>query len=343
MFLNQLWKGLLVISLSLLLLHFGALLFIPMAFGLLIAFVLYPFCIRLEQYKLPKTLAITTSLMIVVFLFAGLIMLLVGQLRLFNEDIPQLSGKLKPLLSKASLWLQERFAITRTMQEDWLYETLRSNSSKMTVVLQRTFNGIVNTAFMLFLIPIYAALFLYHRSAFVRFVKQFFGKGHDRDVDAILKETVYTYSGYIKGMVMVYLIVGVLNSLGLMALGIKHAFLFGMLTAIMTIIPYVGIIISALLPISMAFITKDSLWYPIGVVGVFTFVQYLEANLIFPLVVGRQLNVSTWATLVAIIAGGIVWGVSGMILFIPFVAILKIISARLPGWEPLHTLLGRHE
>ena len=142
-------------------------------------------------------------------------------------------------------------------------------------------------------------------------------------------------------MVIVYILVGILNSIGLLVLGIEHAVLFGMLTAIMTIIPYVGIMVSALLPITMAYITKDSIWYSVGVVGVFTFVQYLEANLIFPTVVGKQLNVSTWATLVAIVAGGIIWGVSGMILFIPFVAILKIVAEYVPEWRALHLLLSR--
>ena len=142
---------------------------------------------------------------------------------------------------------------------------------------------------------------------------------------------------------MVYIIVGVLNSFGLLALGIKHAILFGMLTAIMTIVPYVGIIISAMLPISVAFLTKDSLWYPLAVIGVFSFVQYLEANVIFPKVVGAQLNVSTWATLVAIIAGGIVWGVAGMVLFIPFVAILKIITDHLEEGKSINILLTRKD
>ncbi|MNY58111.1 AI-2 transport protein TqsA [compost metagenome] len=111
----------------------------------------------------------------------------------------------------------------------------------------------------------------------------------------------------------------------------------------MTIIPYVGIILSALLPVCIAFITKDSIWYPIGVIAVFVFVQYLEGNVIFPKVVGRQLDLSTWATLVAIITGGIIWGVAGMILFIPLLAILKIIAQNIPEWEPLYVLLNRKE
>jgi len=140
---------------------------------------------------------------------------------------------------------------------------------------------------------------------------------------------------------MVYLIVGLLNSLGLLALGIPHAFLFGMLTAILTIIPYAGIFIGALLPITVAWITKDSLWYPAGVIILFTFVQYLEANIIFPRVVAAQINVSTWATLVAIIVGGLIWGVAGMILFVPFTGILKIIADNIAGGKALSTLLSR--
>ena len=161
----------------------------------------------------------------------------------------------------------------------------------------------------------------------MRFLEKIVGAENKQQLQQVLGQTILTYFHFIRGMVFVYLIVGVLNSIGLLALGIRHAILFGFLTAIMTIIPYLGIIISALLPITIAWITKDSVWYPIGVVGVF--VQYLEANVIFPRV-GPQLNISTWATLVAIIAGGILWGVSGMILFIPFLGMLKLVTDNVP-------------
>lgn len=144
-------------------------------------------------------------------------------------------------------------------------------------------------------------------------------------------------------MILVYLIVGVLNSIGLLILGIEHAVLFGMLCAIMTIIPYVGIVVSALLPISVAWLSTGSIWSPAGVIAVFMIVQYLEANIIFPRVVGVQLNVSTWAMLVAVISGGILWGISGMVLFIPFVALLKICSDYFVEWRALNLLLSRND
>ncbi|MEP7110881.1 MAG: AI-2E family transporter [Ferruginibacter sp.] len=86
------------------------------------------------------------------------------------------------------------------------------------------------------------------------------------------------------------------------------------------------------------------MWYPLGVVVVsFLIVQYLEANIFFPRVVATQLNVSTWITLVAIIAGGILWGVNGMILFIPVVGILKMITDYIPEWEAVNILLKRNK
>jgi predicted PurR-regulated permease PerM len=142
-------------------------------------------------------------------------------------------------------------------------------------------------------------------------------------------------------MIVVYLIVGILNSLSLLILGVRHAILFGMLCAIMTIIPYIGIFVSAMLPISVVWLDTGSVWYPVGVVAAFSIIQYLEANVIFPKVVGTQLHVSTMAMLVAVVIGGLIWGVAGMVLFIPFVAILKIISDNIKEWEPINLLLSR--
>ncbi|MFM7900861.1 MAG: AI-2E family transporter, partial [Bacteroidota bacterium] len=132
-----------------------------------------------------------------------------------------------------------------------------------------------------------------------------------------------------------------LNTIGLLVLGIPHAILFGFLTAFMTFIPYIGIIIASLLPISYAWITYDSAWYPLGVIAIFTFVQYLEANLIFPWAVSQRLKLNTLATLMVIILGGILWGAAGMILFVPFAAILRLVAERMDGWEGLARFLGQ--
>jgi predicted PurR-regulated permease PerM len=141
-------------------------------------------------------------------------------------------------------------------------------------------------------------------------------------------------------MGIVYLVVGTLNSIGLLLLGIPHAILFGFIASVLTFIPYVGIMVASLLPITFAWMTYDSVWYPLGVVAVFAFVQYLEANLIFPMAVSSRLSINTLVTIVMILLGGLLWGAAGMILFIPYTAILKLIADRTEKLKTLSVLLG---
>ncbi len=336
--LQKILHSLQLIFFTLILLYFGQTLFIPLFYGLFIAIVVYPVCKWLEHRNWPRSLAITVSLSIVVVLFAALIALLVMQLNAFQKDFPELKARVMKMLPQMQLWIENNLHISAENLQQWWQQT-SSNAGNFIGAVAK---GSVNALFMLFLTPVFAALFLYSRRSFVHFLEQATGSRFNSRLHTVLDRTIHTYHNFIKGMILVYLIVGTLNSIGLLALGIRHAVLFGFLTAIMTIIPYIGIFISALLPISVAWLTKDSFWYPLGVVAVFAFVQYLEANVIFPRVVATKLNVSTWATLVAILAGGILWGVSGMILFIPFVGILKIVTDNMPGWAAVNHLLSRH-
>jgi predicted PurR-regulated permease PerM len=325
-----------------LLLYFGKTLFVPMFYGLFIAIVLYPVCRRLEKHGFSKSIAITAGLLIVLVLFTVLVWVLILQFNAFMKDLPELKAKLQPSLTSFRQWLTDNFNFSLVAQNEWWQKTSGSLSGNSSDIAASIFDKTLSGLFSLFIIPVFAALFLYNRKDFVLFLEKLAGDDHKTRLHHILNETILTYFNFIKGMLLVYLIVGILNSIGLLALGIRHAILFGFLTAIMTIIPYVGITISALLPITVAWITKDSAWYPIGVVALFAFVQYLEANVIFPRVVATQLNISTWATLVAIIAGGILWGVSGMILFIPFAGMLKLVTDNVPEWEAINVLIRRN-
>lgn len=319
------------------LMYMGKLLFIPLLLGLLIAIVLYPVCRWLEMHKWPKSLAITACLLIVAVLFGSLFFLFFWQITMFGKDADALVKKLTDLVPQLQAWLSEKGVPAATL--DWRSDVTPSIGGFLSSFIAAT----ADMLFMLFLTPVYTALFLYHRRSFVKFLQTIVPSAFQTNLAHILHQTIHTYFNYIKGMVMVYLIVGILNSIGLMALGVRHAVLFGMLCAIMTIIPYAGIIISALLPITVVWLDTSNAWYPLGVIALFSFVQYLEANVIFPRVVGASLDVSTFAMLVSIIAGGIIWGGAGMVLFIPLVAILKIVADNIPALRPVNILLSRND
>lgn len=335
--LSLILKYLQVIFFTAVILYFGKTLFIPLFFGLLTAIVMYPIGKWLETHGWSKLAAITVCLLIVTILIAALVALLIWQLNVFSKDAPAMLVKVETAMRQLQIWLIQTMGASMETQNGWLEKFTGTIGS----MLQSAFQTTINTLFIFFLIPVYTALFMYHRKVFVQYLKLITPSRYQQKLDTILQQIIHTYFNYIKGMIMVYLIVGTLNSIGLFALGVQHAIMFGMLCAIMTIIPYIGIFVSALLPISIVWMDTGNIWYPLGVVAVFSFVQYLEANVIFPTVVGAQLNVSTLMMLVAIIGGGIIWGVAGMVLFIPLVAILKIISDHIEEWEPINLLLSR--
>jgi predicted PurR-regulated permease PerM len=336
-------KAMQVVFFTVAVLYFGKALFIPLAFSLLIALILYPFCKWLEKNKWPRGLAIAASLTIVILLFTAIGWLLLWQLNYLKNDLPVLLQKIQLAIQQLQQWVNDKVGVAFNLKTGWMENAARNSGGHLGSVIQTVFTSMGGFLFSLFLIPVFAALFLYHREQFVQFIKALIPEKYHPLLHTILHESSYAYNKYIIGLIKVYIVVGILNSLGLLLLGVPHAILFGMLTAFMTMVPYVGIIISALLPITVAWVTTDSLFYPLAVVAVFSFVQYLENSVIFPKIVGQQLNVSTWAILVALLAGGIIWGVSGMVIFMPFVAILKIISAHIEEWKPLNILLSRAE
>ncbi len=322
------------------LMYFTQVITIPMTFGLLVAIVLYPLCQWLENHKWPRSLAITACLLFVFLIGAGLVGVMAWQIIELQKEIPNLTTKGDEVVVQLQQWITAKFGITLAMQVDWLRQTANNLSNRIGALLIGTVNLTAGLLFNLVIIPLFTALFLQFRGLLMRGIYEIFGATHRERVRIVATQTVVTYYNYIKGLLLVYLIVGVLNSIGLAAIGLKQAILFGFIASILTVIPYVGIAIGALLPISIAWMTHDSIWYPLAVLVVFGVVQYLEANVIFPWVVGVQLKVNTLASVVALFLGGVVWGVSGMVLFLPFVAILKVVADNVEKWKPLATLLG---
>lgn len=321
-------------------LYFGSPLFIPLSFALLISFAVFPVCKRLEEKGMPSMVAIVPCVMMVVLFFAGILALLFQQLLSFSAEWIPLRDKLMQSLTEGRSYLTDHFNITEERQEEWLKNLLIGSSGGLISFLKGLVYASGVSAILILIIPVYSVLLLYYRRILAEAMYGLFPPAQRIVVKEILEGTIRQYHNFIKGMIIVYSVVGVLNTIGLMMLGIDHAMLFGFIASILTFIPYVGIMVASLLPITISWLTYDSAWYPIGVILMFTIVQYLEANIIYPVAVGNRLHLNTLVIFMAIILGGILWGAAGMILFIPFVAILKLIADHTKGWETISKLLG---
>lgn len=322
------------------LLYFGRDILIPLSFAVLISFVLYPVCAWLERKGTGRLSAIIIAISILVILGALLLWLLVSQFLEFLSEWPSLRVKINQAIEDLSAFLVDMFNVSREQQKNIVSKMSDQSGSDLLVVIRNALSASAVSAVLFFLIPVYAVLILYYRHHWLNILYRLFPSERAESLREILGLTIETYYNFIKGMALVYLIVGILNSLGLLLLGIPHPFLFGFIASILTFIPYVGIIVGSLLPISMAWITYDSVFYPLGIVAIFTFVQYLEANVIFPIAVSSRLNVNTLVMLIAIFTGGVLWGMAGMILFVPFLGIVKLIADHNPRWKTMSMILG---
>lgn len=320
-------------------LYFGRDLFVPLAFALLISFVLYPSCAWMERKGLGRMTAIVINITLLSILGLSLLALMAKQFVGFVKEWPTLQARLQTSFQQLGEWLV-RAGISSEQQETFLSQAGNEMASNIMSLINHTLSFSVFSSVMAVLIPVYAVLILYYRNKWTEVLYSLFATDRRDEIRNILNMAITTYFNFIKGMGVVYLAVGLLNSIGLLLLGVPHAILFGFIASVLTFIPYVGIMVGSLLPMAVAWATYDSVWYPVGVAGIFMFVQYLEANIIFPFAVSSRLNVNTLVMLIAIFAGGILWGVSGMILFVPFIGILKLVADNDPKLKTLAMALG---
>lgn len=289
---------------------------VPIIIAGLLSMVMLPLVKKLENRKVPTALSITVVIFITITILGLFIWLVINQITGLVSDLPNLQNKFQAFITEISRTLRRDFGISTSEQNKMVADAMKNVSSYLGDLILSTTNVI--SAFIQ--VPIYIFLFLIYRDKFRDFFLSLIDSEELRwkkDVDRVVR-------GYISGLFLVTLIITALNSIGLLALGIDHAIFFGVLSGVLTIIPYVGIIIGALFPIIMALITKDSIWYAIGVVIVFSIVQFLEGNFITPRITGSKVSINALAAIIALLIGGKILGITGMILAVPGIGLLKI-------------------
>ncbi|MEA5260668.1 AI-2E family transporter [Arcicella aquatica] len=313
---------------------------VPFYVAVILAMALFPISNWLEKIGLGRVAGVTIALILFLVISVGVIWLASTQIASFTEMFPQLEKRFTDLYLQFQRWTEQHFHVGRKMQNAKLrqYATgmLSSGGVVFTSALSMTGNMLGNLS----LIPIYMFFLLYYRDFFKLFFYKVFKNVSKYTIDTVLTKIYEVVHSYLKGLVMVTFIVGSLNTIGLLALGIDYAIFFGFLAAALLVIPFIGILIGSILPIIMALITKDSPMYAVGVAGVFIFVQFLEGNFITPQVVGSKISINGLVAIIALLLGSALWGIAGMALSLPTVAILKVLFDSIIDLKPFGFLLG---
>lgn len=310
---------------------------LPIIYSVILSIVISPLINYLVRKKINRALAISVVLGFAFIVFTMLILMLISRASVLVEAWPVLSAKFQVLLKQGVSWASGYFNITVRKINLWINDTqsdLFSNSSAVIGMTLTSLGGVLGT---LVLTPVYIFMLLYYQPHLIRFIHKLFGASDK--VGDILNETRNIVQNYLLGLLMEFGIVSVLNTLGLLLLGIDYAILLGICGAILNIIPYIGGIIGVILFMIIALVTKPPI-YILYVMILYALIQFIDNHFIIPKIIGSKVKLNAFFSLLAVILGSALWGIPGMFLSIPMTAILKLIFDRFNELKPWGFLLG---
>lgn len=308
---------------------------VPLAFATLIAILLNPLSARLER-KLHKIIAIIISMLIAVIAVAGLAFFLSSQIAHFFDNVDAMKQKFSELLVIIQRWLEQTFGIGAQKQMQMINEA--ANGSK--AIIGQTLSGALGVLSVVFLIPVYTFLIMLYKTLILNFLYEVFSEENQQKVGEIISETKAAIQSYIVGLLIETGIVAVMNSCALLILGVQNAILIGVIGAILNLLPYIGGIIAIALPVLMATLTTDGFTTQLLIIAAYALIQFIDNNILVPRIVSSKVQINALVSIVIVLLGASLWGVPGMFLSIPFIAVLKIVFDRIDGLKPWGKILG---
>jgi AI-2 transport protein TqsA len=308
---------------------------VPLAFAGLIAILLNPLESRLERW-FPKIVSIIITMLIALIVILGVMYFLSSQIAHFFDDLDAIKAKFWSLVHNLQDWLQATFGISTKKQLQMLNEA--ANSSK--AVVGQTISGLMGVFSVVFLIPVYTFLIMLYKTLILNFFYEVFSEENKEKVGEIIGQTKSAIQSYIMGLLIETSVVAVMNSAALLILGVPNAILIGVIGALLNLLPYIGGLIAIALPVLMATIAMDGYTTQLLIVGAYLLIQFIDNNILVPRVVSSQVQINALFSIIVVLLGGALWGISGMFLSIPFIAVLKIIFDRIDGLKPWGKILG---
>lgn len=322
------------------LLIYGKFILMPLAFAAFLAMLLDPLRDLFERWRLGRMAGILLSMLTALVVVAGLVFLLSTQVGQFAERLPEANERIQVIGEQLTASAESLLGISPERQVAFLEQGLQQLVEGSGEYLSTAVGATTSMFTTLGLMPIFVFFMMYYRDLFMHFLHLVMSRRNSSSVDSVISSIQDVSQNYIIGMMTVISIMAVLNAIGLLIVGLDNALFFAVFAAVLAIIPYIGIILGSLPAILWSLLFSQSIWDPVAVIAVFAVVQFLEGNVITPKVIGDRVSINPFIALVALIVGGHLWGIAGMILFVPLVGILRCIFLEVDALKPYGYLLG---
>lgn len=333
----------------------------PLITAILLALLMVPVSNKIESWGISRGWAAFISDLVLMSFFIGLFFIISAQVQSVAKDWPQMKEKLEPKIQQLQEYIAEHTPYSIEEQNQKINEKLplsgqdqenggQQNASSQTSSSSSGSNigslvGTVVFSFFNFLGAalltfVYIFFFLLYRRKFKLSILKFIPKEDQERGESIIHESGKVSQNYLLGKLILIVLLAVLYAVGLSLAGIKHAILISILAAVLSLIPYLGNIIGFFLAMAMALFAGGDPTALIGVTITFGVAQFVESYILEPYIVGDQVNIHPIFTIIAVVLGGAVFGVVGMIIAIPIFGIIKVVCDHIKVLHPIGYLLG---
>ncbi|MBO9620478.1 MAG: AI-2E family transporter [Niabella sp.] len=322
------------------LLILGQTLFAPLFFSFLMALLLLPIAKFLERRcRFRRSLATLTTVLLMLIICWGVIAFFSNQVKSFTDDWPLLKQQGQLAFHNVQEWVAQKFHINFSKQWNYINQGIDKLFSTSATIVGTTLSTVSSTFIFLSFTLLFTFFILNYRRVLYTFLISVFSDDHKERVEEIVNNVKSIIKKYITGLLIEMLIVSVALIIILSLIGVKYAVLLGFMGGIFNVIPYLGILTALLLSCLVTFATVGS-GKVLLVVIAFVVVHAIDSNVVMPLVVGSKVKLNPMIAFIGIVVGEMLWGISGMFLCIPFLAIIKIIFDRVPGLHAWGLLMG---
>src|SRR6056297_1601206 len=315
----------------------------PLLFSLFFSILLSPVCGWLEEKKVPRYLSVPLTITGGILVLVAIGFFFYNQLTDFAGDTDIYRERFQEIAANLQLFLENRLGVEQAIDVQMLLNSVQEFIRDNTATLTSGLAGAASALTSIFLVPVFMFFMLIYRD----FLKQFFmrmfgtsGKKEYKSTQQIIDKVKVVVQGYLTGIIAVISILAILNSLMLTIIGVEHALFFGTFAAMLNVIPFVGPLFGAILPVLYSLFTMDSLIIPVVIMAGFYVIQMMEGNIFTPIIVGNKVSINAFAALLLLFIGAQIWGIVGMILIIPIGASLKVVFDEVDSLKPIGFVMG---
>lgn len=321
----------------------GQQILVPMILGLLIAILLMPLCRFMEKrLRFPRGLASILVSVLALAVIGGVIYMMSIEVAKLANDWPQFQKQFVVLTNDLQSWISRTFGVRRHDQLEYLNDTAKKSISTGTAILEKALASIGYVLMITGFTFLFTLFFLIYRTHLLKFLVASFSETYHKTVFDVIDNIQFMTKKYLVGLFFQMIIITVLSFIAYTIIGIKYNFMLAILTGVLNILPYIGIFTALLIGALITFATSGTS-HVLFVVIAIGIIHAIDGNIIMPRVVGSKVKINSLIVIIGLIIGEMLWGIAGMFLTIPVLAIIKIIFDRVEGLQSWGFLMGEDD